>query len=119
MRKLGLYTFMCACDSGEDGDGMMDGLFIAEEESVKKIIGTEINFGNIFTDNDEIVIIDDEMIGLLNDEFEFVEKLSEVLDGHWSISGFNPLEYSTLEEYKEDADEYFKELNKTGQPVTV
>ena len=86
MKKL--YKFYL--DYGRMGD--LEGLFIAEEEDVKEIIGTTVNFGEVLGKHSWV---EEEMS---EDMFTVIDVPSPIVDiledkiGE-SISGYNPLDY--------------------------
>lgn len=98
MKKL--YKFDSS--SGRIGVQPLEALFVAREESVDKIIGTTIMLS---IDPIEEVMMEESMFTVISEDPEFIETLLDKFDDGWSICGRNPLELSTLEEYKEDDDE--------------
>ena len=74
--------------------GMVEGLFISEEEVVDRIIGNRIYFGEILGKHSEVYgTLDKEDLTVLSEDQEFIAKMIEVFDG-LNICGYNPLEYT-------------------------
>lgn len=95
MKKL--YSFYWDC--GRMGD--LQGLFIAEESEVQKILGKEVYFGEVLGKHSEIygtVDIDD--IKEVSSDTEKVEWLENLLGS--TVSGYNPLDYFEPDEDEED-----------------
>ena len=87
MKKL--YSFCWEC--GRMGD--LEGLFIAEENEVKKLIGKEIYFGEVLGKHSEIYgDLEEKDITVKSDDQEFIAKLREII-GRDTISGYNPINY--------------------------
>lgn len=93
MKKL--YKFNWDC--GRMGD--VDGIFIADEKDVKKIIGKEIWFGEILGKHSDVggIIEKDEITELTSDQ-KFINKCVEIF-GSLSLSGYNPLDYIEEQEW--------------------
>lgn len=97
---LKLYSFYWDC--GRMGN--LDGLFVAEESEVAKILGKEVYFGEVLGKHSEIYgTVDEEDITVVSDDQEKIEWLIDVIGGA-NISGYNPLEYYDPED-DEDSDE--------------
>ena len=74
MKKL--YSFCWEC--GRMGD--LEGLFIAEENEVKKLIGKEIYFGEVLGKHSEIYgDLEEKDITVKSDDQEFIAKLREII----------------------------------------
>lgn len=87
MKKL--YEFYHGC--GRMGE--LEGLFIAEERDIEKIIGKEIYFGEVLGKHSEIIIdIDKIDIVVKTDDQEFIA-FAEKYIGKGTLSGHNPLDY--------------------------
>jgi hypothetical protein len=83
-----LYRFYVDC--GRMGD--LDGLFIADDKEVKKIIGKNIWFDEPLGKHSEIDLkIKKNHINCISSDTDMVSKL-EVAVGDKSISGFNPVQ---------------------------
>ena len=88
-----LYKF--SWDVGRMGE--VEGLFIADEEKVEEMIGSDVYFGEILGKHSEIFgTLDKEDLEIKSDDESFVSKLKSLLGT--SISGYNPLEYIDNEE---------------------
>jgi len=92
-----LYTFYL--DWGRMGD--LEGLFIAEEQDVKDIIGKSVYFGEVLGKHSEV---EDEMTEDMFEAIDVPESVIAVLEEKLgtNISGYNPLEY--YEEEDEDEE---------------
>lgn len=92
-----LYTFYL--DWGRMGD--LEGLFIAEEQDVKDIIGKSVYFGEVLGKHSEV---EDEMTEDMFEAIDVPESVIAVLEEKLgtTISGYNPLEY--YEEEDEDEE---------------
>ena len=78
--------------------GMVEGLFIAEEEAISKIIGEHIYFGEILGKHSEIYgTLDEEDLTVISEDQKFIDQIIEVFDG-FNICGYNPLEYTNEDE---------------------
>jgi hypothetical protein len=85
---LKLYSFYWDC--GRCGN--LEGLFIAEESEVDKILGKKVYFGEVLGKHSEVSgIIDDGDITIVSEDQEKVEWLENLLGS--SVSGYNPLDY--------------------------
>ncbi len=83
-----LYKF--SWDIGRMGE--VEGLFIADEEKVNEMIGSDVYFGEILGKHSEIFgTLDKEDLEIKSDDKSFVSKLKSLLGT--SISGYNPLSY--------------------------
>ena len=100
MKKL--YSFYWDCGRM----GGLQGLFIAEQSEVDKILGKEVYFGEVLGKHSEIYgEVDDENIEVVSEDQEKVEWLENLLGS--TVSGYNPLDY--YEESEGDPDEYEEE----------
>lgn len=90
-----LYTFYL--DWGRMGD--LEGLFIAEEQDVKNIIGKSIYFGEVLGKHSEV---EDEMTEDMFEAIDIPESVIAILEEKLgtTISGYNPLDFD-----EEDEDE--------------
>lgn len=94
--------------------GYLEGLFVATENEINKIIGKKVYFGEVLGKNSEIYEeIKKNDFKKIDLDSEIVEKVSKILGLNWS--GYNPLDYVTyqcnecLDSYR--VDEYNLELN--------
>lgn len=99
MKKL--YSFYWDC--GRMGD--LQGLFVAEESEVNKIIGKEVYFGEVLGKHSEVYgTVDKEDIEVVSDNQEKIEWLVSLLGT--DISGYNPLSYyDSSNDEEEDSEE--------------
>lgn len=92
---LKLYSFYWDCGRS----GSLDGLFIAEELEVEKILGKEVYFGEVLGKHSEVYgVVDNKDIKVLSEDQEKIEWLENLLGS--TLSGYNPLDY-----YEEPEDE--------------
>lgn len=95
MKKL--YSFYWDC--GRMGN--LQGLFIAEESEVQKILGKEVYFGEVLGKHSEIYgTVDDNDIEIVSEDREKVEWLENLLGS--TVSGYNPLDYYAPTEDEEE-----------------
>lgn len=95
MRKL--YRFFWDC--GRMGD--VEGLFVADDEEVKKALGQRVYFGEILGKHSEICgTLNEGDLTVKSEDQEFIEKLVALLG--CDISGYNPLSYMESEEEEEN-----------------
>ena len=93
-----LYRF--SQDAGRMG--RVDGLFVASEEEVARLIGREVYFGEILGKHSEVTIdFEEGDIEKIELDSETVEKVTELLGETWS--GYNPFDY--IDEDEEDGDD--------------
>lgn len=86
MKKL--YSFYWDC--GRMGD--LQGLFIAEESDIEKILGKEVYFGEVLGKHSEVYgTVDDNDIEVVSEDQEKIEWLENLLGS--TVSGYNPLDY--------------------------
>lgn len=86
MKKL--YSFYWDC--GRMGD--LQGLFIAEEADVQKVLGKEVYFGEVLGKHSEVYgTVDNNDIEVVSEDQEKVEWLENLLGS--TVSGYNPLDY--------------------------
>lgn len=98
-KMLKLYSFYWDC--GRSGN--LEGLFIAEESEVDKILGKEVYFGEVLGKHSEVSGIISELdIEVISEDQEKIEWLVSILGK--DISGYNPLNY--YEEAEGDPGEY-------------
>ena len=98
MKKL--YSFYWDC--GRMGD--LQGLFIAEESEVQKILGKEVYFGEVLGKHSEVSgTVDDEDIEVKSEDQEKVEWLENLLGS--TVSGYNPLDYYEPSEDEEESED--------------
>ena len=73
--------------------GSLDGLFVAEEEELDSIRGSEISFGEALGKHSDVRgSLDEGDISIVSEDQEKIEWLVEVTGGQ-TISGYNPLDY--------------------------
>ncbi|MFA5025094.1 MAG: hypothetical protein WC503_01105 [Candidatus Shapirobacteria bacterium] len=73
--------------------GTLEGIFVAKESEVAKIMGKEVYFGEILGKHSEITTeIIPENIKIVSEDQAFIKKLCEIFKTR-SISGINPLEF--------------------------
>ena len=90
-----LYEFHWDC--GRMGD--VEGLFIAEEETVKESIGKHVYFGEILGKHSEVEgTLDESDLTIVDIPSFVVDILADKIG--WTISGYNPLDY--MEEDEEE-----------------
>ena len=78
--------------------GELEGLFIAEEEDVDKLIGETVYFGEVLGKHSEVFgSIDKEDIIIKSEDQGLIRDLQEVFSGS-TLSGYNPLDYYEPEE---------------------
>lgn len=91
-----LYSFHWDCRRMGD----LTGVFIAEENEVKALIGKEVYFGEVLGKHSEIEgTIDAEDFTVRSDDQDLIAKLMGVFDGG-HIDGINPFHF--LEDELED-----------------
>jgi len=99
MKKI--YEFGVNC--GRMGD--LDGMFIADEEEVNKIMGKNIYFGEVLGKHSEISIdLEEEHLTVKTDDQDFITKFIEIM-GAGTISGYSPLDYYDPEMDSDNEDE--------------
>lgn len=98
MKKL--YSFYWDC--GRMGN--LQGLFIAEESDVEKILGKEVYFGEVLGKHSEVYgTVDAENIEVVSSDTEKVEWLESILGS--TVSGYNPLDYYDPCDDEEDSED--------------
>lgn len=99
MNKLYKFTLDCG------GMGMLDGIFVEDDERVKKILGKEVFFGEALGKHSEIFdTMREDMFEVLTDDQDFISKFNFL--GCWS--GHNPFDHideSELEDEDSDKEE--------------
>jgi hypothetical protein len=92
----GIYSFCWVCGRM----GSLEGIFVADAEEVKKIIGKRIYFGEVLGKHSEVEgVIEEEDITLKTTDQDFIAKFEE----YNLSSGYNPLDYYYPDE--EELDE--------------
>lgn len=95
MKKL--YKFYS--NWGRMGD--LEGLFIADEQDVKNIIGKEVYFGEVLGKHSEVEdTMTEEMFTAINIPQDALETLEKELGTTWS--GLNPIDIYEEEEENDD-----------------
>lgn len=100
MRKL--YAFYWDCHRM----GSLDGLFVATDEDIQRILGKKIYFGEVLGKHSEIYgTIEEGDLTVKGDDQDFIDKLVKIIGGT-TISGYNPVSYyySGLENCQYDAE---------------
>lgn len=96
MNKIYRFEYYCG------RMGVVESLFIADEEDVRKIIGKTVRFGEILGKHSYVICdIEKKHFEVLTDDQEFINKFVEIM-GNGTISGYNPIEYW---EYNREEDE--------------
>jgi hypothetical protein len=91
------YLWSFNWDCGRQGE--LEGLFVATEQEVNRLIGKEIYFGEVLGKHSEVSgTIEEGEIKKIDLDIETVEKVTKILGDTWS--GYNPFEY--LGESEED-----------------
>jgi hypothetical protein len=87
---LKLYKFEWDCGRA----GSVEGLFVDEEQEVQKAIGEDVYFGEILGKHSEVYgELSEEDLTVLSEDQEKIKWLIDIMDGVWTISGYNPLNY--------------------------
>lgn len=87
MKKL--YKFHWDC--GRMGD--LDGIFVADEAEINRLIGKEIYFGEVLGKHSEVFgTLEKNELEILSDDQSMIEKLVSAV-GRNTISGYNPIDY--------------------------
>jgi hypothetical protein len=90
MKKI--YAYYCDCGRM----GSLDGIFVADEEDVKKTIGKTIYFGEVLGKHSEVIVdLEESELTVKSEDPDFVKRFIEIM-GDGTISGFNP-----IQQYKE------------------
>jgi hypothetical protein len=83
-----LYKFFWDC--GRSGE--VEGLFVATEEEVAKLVGENIYLGEVLGKHSEVFgVVEEGDIDKLDLDSDAVSKVSALLGDTWS--GYNPLHY--------------------------
>lgn len=92
MKKLYFFHWDC----GRDGD--LYGLFIADDNAVKELIGQEIHFGEVLGKHSEIGgTLAEKDVTVKSDDPGFIERLRDMA-GNDTIVGYNPFDYCEVED---------------------
>ncbi len=92
-----LYSYNVDC--GRMGE--LEGLFIAEQSDVKKLIGKDVYFGEVLGKHSEIYgTVDEDEIKEISTDIDLIDKLESLFEGS-TISGYNPFEYTTQKDEEE------------------
>jgi hypothetical protein len=101
MKKL--YKFHWGC--GRQGD--VEGIFIADDETIKNRIGSDVRFGEILGKHSEVYgTLDEDDLKVVSEDQEFIEKCEEIFENK-TLSGYNPLHY--IIEYCDECGERAEE----------
>jgi hypothetical protein len=88
-----LYEFYWDCGRS----GSVEGVFIAEEETVNKAIGKEVSFGEILGKHSDVSgTLDKDDLSVREVSQETLEEIEKIFGD--TVSGYNPLEYIYDEE---------------------
>ena len=75
--------------------GTLEGLFVAEDSAVKKLIGKNIYFGEVLGKHSEVeFIIKDKYINVISTDPNVID----VIEKHVGSIGINPLDYDNEED---------------------
>lgn len=96
MKKLYKFTF----NYGRMGS--LQGLFVAEEDDLLNLIGTELYFGEALGKHSEVYgPLEAGDVNVLSEDQEKIEWLVDLI-GSNSISGYNPFDYAPEEDEEEE-----------------
>lgn len=89
--------------------GSLEGIFVADEKDVAKIMGKEIYFGEVLGKHSECSAeINEDTLTVLSEDPDFVEKFISIM-GYGTTSGLNPLEYYYEDEEEQDEGDFDEE----------
>lgn len=92
MKKL--YKFEWEIKRG----GEVEGLFIADDQTIKEALGKDVYFGEILGKHSEVYgTLDEEDLTVITDKPEHIAMLEEIFESS-TLNGYNPLEYMGEEE---------------------
>ncbi len=98
MNKLWKFYWDC----GRMGD--LDGLFVATQEAIDKVIGNEIYFGEVLGKHSEIYgVLEDKDLTEIKINEEAIDEIVAAV-GSDTISGYNPLAYYYEGRYSDEND---------------
>ena len=81
--------------------GVLEGVFIARDEDIKKIMGKEIYFGEVLGKHSEVIVnICETNLECVSDDRELVDMIFRMFNNSMTISGYNPIDYYYEEEEK-------------------
>ena len=90
-----LYKFYWDCGRM----GVVDGIFVADEEEVKDAIGKEVYFGEILGKHSEVFgTLKEHDLTIVSQDIKNIEWLLTIFGAFDTISGYNPLEYISEDE---------------------
>jgi hypothetical protein len=73
--------------------GEVEGVFIADEDTIQANLGKDVYFGEILGKHSEICgYLGAEDLTVLSDDQEFIDRIEQVFGGT-SLSGYCPLDY--------------------------
>ena len=82
----GVYKLNIDCGR----NGTLEGLFIAESQHVRKIIGTDLHFGEALGRHSAVIIkLEESQVKLITED----PKIVSVVEKYNLESGYNPFEY--------------------------
>lgn len=87
--------------------GKLSGMFIADSEDVKNIIGKTVHFGEVLGKHSEIYVdMDEKDITLKTDDQDFIYEF-EALMGEGFSTGYNPFDYwePDVEDHRSSEDD--------------
>lgn len=83
--------------------GGLEGLFIIENETLEKMIGKYVYFGEVLGKHSNIEgTLEREDFTIKSEDQEFIQKLEDLLGS--DLSGYNPVYYVSFDEDEEDED---------------
>lgn len=84
--------------------GFLDGLFVASEEDVAKVIGKEVYFGEVLGKHSEVYgTLQEGDLKLIDIPQDAIDKIVAVTGPH--ISGYNPISTYFDNRYEEEDEE--------------
>jgi hypothetical protein len=91
-----LYKFYWSCGNM----GYVDGLFIAEEEEVQRVLNNRVVLGDVLGQMSNIQgIITKEDLTIISDDQMLIQKLEEIFKpSSVTLCGFNPLDFFQKQE---------------------
>lgn len=83
--------------------GSLKGLFVCPREQLDALIGEELYFGEVLGKHSEIYgTLEQGDVTILSEDQEKIAWLQEIMGGSSTISGWNPLEYISVDEDVEE-----------------
>ncbi len=85
---LKIYEYGCDCGRM----GVLDGIFVADDADVAKVIGKTLYFGEVLGKHSDITVnLEESELAVKSEDQDFIKKFIEIM-GNGTISGFNPVE---------------------------